>query len=362
MASVFGRAASVILGLVVIASSPSSAVGQDGAPDSGASARECAAPLLDTTLFGGAFLEAVRSLSPAEAWAVGGRAIGRGAREALILRYDGIDWREELLPMPLVGDSAFMSVDASGPRAHPWAVGYIRGPRSLAPLVARFADGGWVVDTALDAEEAGAVLVDVAATDDGAAWAVGFTLQEPGEQRPWVIRLTGEGFTAAPPPLGSDERGALSSVSATDEGDVWVVGTVTRGGTMVPYIARNAADGWVRQPLPDVGQGSLADISMPGPQQGWAVGHMLDGGSIRPLVLHWDGDSWAEVAAPETASSAMLLSGVSDPGVATVVGSEWDEQRQDLSLTSTTKVRPHCKLSKPRLTWGDLTHPSSTVG
>ncbi|MFV2064757.1 MAG: hypothetical protein ACC726_14790, partial [Chloroflexota bacterium] len=313
--------------LIAIAGLPL-VVGPLSASAQGEPANICASGWVDTTSIEDLATEDVVSLSGSEAWAVGGAPLGGGKRGAAALRFDGLGWTQEEVPSSSARDSAFMAVDAAGPDRPLWAVGYEREPSWLRPFVARREDGRWTSDTSIDLGPGSATLVDVAASGDGAVWAVGFIVGMPGQQHPWVLRREGGRWEALSPVLENGERGMLSSVSVSPQGGTWVAGTVTRSGPALPLVVMRSGADWMRQRLPEIGEASIADIDVPRNEEGWAVGHRLEGSTIQPLVLRWDGSSWSEWSPPGTGSVATILTGVSAAreGAPTVAGTFWDEK------------------------------------
>jgi hypothetical protein len=156
--------------------------------------------------------------------------------------------------------------------------------------------------------------VDAAAADD--AWAVGHSLNTPGEGEDFgglaarADHWDGARWAAtAVPAIDGAIDTALEDVAAVASDDVWAVGraqflgvdefsTVSR-----PLIVHWDGREWSAVPAPGVGPervGSLAGIVVLAADDIWAVGwYELDGSRsemVQPLLMHWEGNTWATVA------------------------------------------------------------------
>src|SRR5687767_4627231 len=93
--------------------------------------------------------EGIVAAGPGPAWAVGGRLLENGLRQAAIMRFDGTEWQD--VPAPAehrsqaYSDTAYMGLGGSG-SSGVWAVGYGRTPSSARALAAKRGDRWRSVD------------------------------------------------------------------------------------------------------------------------------------------------------------------------------------------------------------------------
>ena len=90
-------------------------------------------------------------------------------------------------------------------------------------------------------------------------------------------------------------------VSADATNDVWAVGTLAFGATVIEHFNGTA---WsvVSSPSPGLGEDVLTGVTALAPNNVWAVGfYATDLNTDRPtktLIEHWDGSSWKVVSSP----------------------------------------------------------------
>ena len=287
-------------------------------------------------------------------WIAGGAMLGGGRRAAAVLHGLGDDAVLETPPLPDERDSGLMAIASAGSDQPVWAVGFARETDYVAAYVTRRDQDGWGRMETLRPDGFNAALTDVDAAPGQGAWAAGFLQGEPGDQRPWVLKLTEDGRSSSRPPLADGERATLAGISVSDEGGIWVVGTALVDSRMEPYIARREGDGWNR--IADLGlEGgvALADIDVPLADAGFAVGHRFAGGTIRPLILAWDGSRWSELPVPDTGDEPTLLTSVSlTDGVLTVGGSRWDRAKGRYAPLVAQRIDERWQVTAARNGWG----------
>ena len=191
-----------------------------------------------------------------------------------------------------------------------WAVGYVRRPSSLRPLVVRKrSPRGWhVVPT--PARRAGATLTDVAVDRSAGTWAVGYTIGQPGHHRPWVLRWDGRQFVDRSPALRRGERGRLTAASASaarrhvDRG----LGPPRRGR---PPVHRASERRSVAPPARSPTSGRPPSPTSTCPSRGLAgrSGTAIWPTGLEPLVLRWDGAGWTSLDTSAIADDPALLLG-----------------------------------------------------
>ena len=272
--------------------------------------------------------EGILALGPDELWLAGGAMLGGGRRQAAVLHRLGDDADLELPPPPEERDSGLMAIASAGPGEPIWAVGYARETDYVAAYVARRDDAGWGRAETIQPDGFNAALSDVDASPAYGAWAVGFLQGVPGDQRPWALALRDDGRIGSRLPIAEGARATLAGVSVSDEGGVWVAGTMLAGAQMQPYLAVREGDRWQRLTVDGLEAAALADIDVPTPDMGWAVGHRIDGATIRALIVRWDGTAWSEVAGLDVGDVPSLLTSVSyTDGILAVGGASWDADK-----------------------------------
>lgn len=198
-------------------------------------------------------LNAVASVTPNDAWAIGGSHYGLSWIGALTEHWDGDRWST------------------------------VANPASAGP---------------------GAVLnaISVASADD--IWAAGLQQQgDTGVHVPLIEHWDGTAWSVTPVPTGNSPSHLLA-VSADSAGDAWAVGAQTMPGTaktgviLVEHwdgISWHAVTG-----LPDLGNAELTQVYASGPNDVWATVAAIRSDTHLGVdnFLHWDGTSWTVVPAP----------------------------------------------------------------
>ena len=332
------------------ASVPFAAAAQDPAADA-----VCDRGWTDLELRDDIAPEGVATSAPDEVWIAGGSLLGGGLRQASVLHGVGESAELELPPTPDTRDTGLMAIATAGPGEPVWAVGFARETDFVTAYATRRTDAGWELLATPEPKGFNAALTDVAASGS-AVWAAGFVQGQPGDQRPWALEWRADHWRGETLPLAVGERATLSSVSISDDGQVWVAGTaiVDADGAMVPYLAVRAGDGWTRYQVDGLHDAVVADIDMRDPVDGWAVGHRLSGSTIEPLLLHWDGSGWSVTSGPAVGVAPTLLTSVSAAGGAVSVGgTTWDPRKgRYLPLVVRLAESGSGSISLARPAWG----------
>lgn len=216
-------------------------------------------------------LDAVTSLTPTDAWAVGGRCAPDclDAVHTLIRHWNGRVWTTVPSPNP-----------------------------------------SRVVDQ----------LISVSADSTRDAWAVGdnFRQTEPGTQEAGTLTLHWNGHARskiASPKVGTDET-ALTGMSALTSTNVWAVGSdATSGGKTLTLILHWNGRAWSRvvSPNPSRAFSSLTGVHVVTARDAWAVGLYLNlkTGRTETLLVHWNGRTWTRVRSPNPSTAGNGLFAVS---------------------------------------------------
>lgn len=211
----------------------------------------------------GLFPVAVASLSPGDAWAVGGyddqAAQGRGGHEvgALTEHWNGTQW--DVVPNPVSSkDTTMLTAISADSARDAWSVGYqSTSSGQVAPLIEHWDGTRWaeVSTPALPADVTVAALTSV--TSHGTEiWAGGYQ-RVNGVESPLIEQYSGGAWTVASAVPGLDAF-RIGGIYAAAPGDVWATAA------------------------PDYIRGTPADTGLGRPGK----------------LLHWDGQNWTEVTPP----------------------------------------------------------------
>ena len=154
------------------------------------------------------------------------------------------------------------------------------------------------------------------------AWAVGAAYEAAGMpptllSRPLIAHWDGNAWRSAPSPT-LPGGGALSSISALNQGNIWAVGHQGSSAEGSPLVERWDGSKWKVVSSPAVPSGFLLGVSARSENDIWAVGIRL-GSTSYSLIEHWDGASWRVVPSPNPSDSYNEIDSV----VATSAGTAW---------------------------------------
>lgn len=208
-------------------------------------------------------LYSLRMFSPTDGYAVG---IG-----GVIYHYDGVTWSA----MPSPTTKPLLALDQA-PNGERWIVGY-------DGTLLKLTGGVWTAFTDLRTD-----LFDFRAVDfsSGHGWVVG-TNEEKGIGGQ-ILEYTDGLWLAVTPPTDNQ----LNAVSTISDNDAWAVGAAdSAGGTIIHWDGKHWQRWYQRDlPIPAV---DLYAIDMTDGEDGWAAGDpsVTNGPAV---FLHWDGYRWAE--------------------------------------------------------------------
>jgi hypothetical protein len=203
-----------------------------------------------------------------------------------------------------------------------WAVGglYGTGDKSLfgitadGALIEHWNGTAWSVVPNPALHRPGAVLRAINVVSPSDIWAVGqqgnpIQTTYSGDA-PLIEHWDGRTWTVVTAPAATTPS-FLYGVSGDSRSDAWAVGYQTRAGTQsfVPLVERWNGTSWRPVSLPaDVARlNGLIGVYAAGPDDVWATEGSsyypltdpeLQGGTRPPIFLHWDGTTWSAVATP----------------------------------------------------------------
>ncbi|HEY7756495.1 MAG TPA: hypothetical protein VID69_09735 [Actinomycetota bacterium] len=264
-------------------------------------------------------LRAVDAAEPNDVWAVGRTASGFGDRP-LVLRFDGTEWLEIVLPEEVTG--VLTGVAAISPD-DVWVVGYEGDPvASLERALVLHWDGQvWEVDDpgrAVGSGRSALLGIEAVAPDD--VWAVGYL-----HSRPLIVHFDGEAWSRSETTVD----GETNAIAPTTPTDVWAVGSPIQrfDGATWTSAAEIRADG------------ELFGIAVVSPSDLWAVGRRpVQGGGTRSLVMRFDGLGWTQVEGASVPGSDALLGvdALSDGTVLAVGYKDVEAGRRTLAILGST--------------------------
>jgi hypothetical protein len=187
-------------------------------------------------------LEAVKVVSPKEAWAVG-YTFGPGPvpSRALISRFDGSTWKQAFVMPKSRNSSSLEGVDFLPDGSEGWAVGYVQGPGGESRALVMHRKGGvWRRVRGADLPAVDDVLSDVAVRSSSDVWVVGQTSEYPGAFAPLVEHWDGSVWTRITAPGRGFEDG-LRSIGAGADGTLVAVGKVDGESSVASPLTRPVA-------------------------------------------------------------------------------------------------------------------------
>jgi hypothetical protein len=206
-------------------------------------------------------------------------------------------------PDPTYSDVWLDAVDSLSPHSA-WAVGdFYRGQQAVGALIEHWDGTQWSVVPNPDSSQVGAELNSITAVSASDIWAVGLQPNANGVTVPLAEHWDGTAWSVVPVPAGNSPSHFLA-VSADGADDVWAVGAQTEAGTSDTGVL--LAEHWdgtawsVVSGLPDLGNAEVQRVYAASPDDVWATVYTVrtDGDGGVNDFLHWDGTSWTAVSSP----------------------------------------------------------------
>ena len=229
------------------------------------------------------------ALSVDDAWAVGAyEDDSTGARETLIVHWNGTIWNQVSSPNP----------------------------------------GGTFSGTFNE-------LLGISATSASDIWAVGYYYDRQLLYRSLILHWNGRRWSQTKSPSPDPHGNFLVSVSASSSRDAWAVGFIKFSSSDTLTLHWDG-DRWKRIPSPDPshGRNRLSGVTATRPRNAWAVGGSL-GRSQHNLIIHWDGRRWSTIKSPDPRSRDNFLTDVSARSGTDFLGSRASSQLIGLYRTLT---------------------------
>ncbi len=309
------------------------AVGQSGVHFDGQQWSAIALPLIAGDLTSG--ITGVVDLAPNNVWGVGNINIGEQNPSQVIEHFNGTKW--SVAPGPIFQPTdvtALYGVSATA-AADVWAAGniltLIDGEQALFPLFEHFDGTSWTAITDEKTSDGGIFGISALATDD--VWAVG-TIAEGATL---IEHFNGSKWTRVPSPNPGNGMNLLEGVTALAPDDVWAVGWYVQAANQdrpaKTLIEHWDGTSWTVVPSPNIGGPStqsisneLRGITAVSANDIWAFGLTDDFGPerIANLVMHWDGTDWKIAPTPDpNPRSIHPVDDVIDGGIVIPPGNIW---------------------------------------
>ncbi len=198
------------------------------------------------------------------------------------------DFQQVTTPNPGTTGNALVDVAASNDGTA-WAVGSRSGPTTL-PMILYF-DGSEWMEFPVPAEVEGIAFSSAGSSPDGDVWLTGTRPYSVYERELFFLRARDGAIDRIDLILSA---GAALDLSATSSSDVWAL-TSTNG------IVHFDGSDWTLSsaPLPFLTLNYPEGIHAAGPDDVWIVGYGGDQrGEYRGYVQHWDGSAWTSIPTP----------------------------------------------------------------
>ena len=280
-----------------------------------------------------AAVNGVGGSSTSDIWAVGST---NSARDTHIRHWNGSTWSVvagATIPLPPSGGRRLRTTSLNAVRSlsatNAWAVGKAQfADFSRNALVERWNGSSWSLSSL--ATPVGSELNGIAAVNASDIWAVGNGgASGAATLATLAVHWNGSSWSRVATP-NTNTLNTLRGVAAVASNNVWAVGDSLRSGTDGVSVSRTLIErwngtAWSVVPSPNVGSGnnSLAAIAARAANDIWAVGFYDDvTGSIplrRTLVEHWNGSTWSVVPSANPGTGDNWLRSVVAPAGTTQV-------------------------------------------
>jgi len=268
-----------------------------------ASAAAAPARSADTVLTG-TFLQGVSGTSASNAWAVGYDVVASPPvySVSVILHWNGTSWARMPSPEPGGGTNVYLNAVTSLSPTDAWAVGhYTTTAGKTKALAAHWNGTRWTLVAAPNPANGGFLdLNGISAASASDIWAVGTY----GNQHTLALHWNGASWTQVATPSPGYSGNTLSAVAAVSPSTAWAVGSyyVFRPTGAIPVktlLLRWNGTRWIQVATPNPGAdvSMLNGVSASSPSNAWAAGSYQlppSGGTItsKTLMLHWNGTDW----------------------------------------------------------------------
>jgi hypothetical protein len=276
----------------------------------------------------------VADLAPNNVWSVGNINIGEQNPNQIIEHFDGTRWSVSPGPSFQPTDQPHLEGLTAISATDMWSAGAIlttiNGMQFLFPLFEHFDGTSWTAT--IDELTLNGFLFGISADATNDVWAVG-TLSLGGTL---IEHFDGTRWSVVPSPNAGNGQIVLFGVTAIAPNDAWAVGffVETLNGDRPQKTLTEHWDGtsWTVVPSPNVGgpdtqtiSNQLRGVIAVSANDVWAFGDTDDFGpsKIKNLVLHWNGTAWSIVPSPSPNPRHTLIDDVIAGGTVIPQGNLW---------------------------------------
>jgi hypothetical protein len=222
---------------------------------------------------------------------------GYGSGVPVFARWYGGRWT--FVPAATSPDAAatrpkLQAIDSVSPSAA-WAVGNYstQSEDSAGAAIQQWNGRVWknVDHPALTRADATLNAVSARSRDD--VWAVGRQSTGDGRLASLILHYDGKTWTELPGVSGV--LAELSSVSARASDDVWAVGWERKSSAFAPAALHWDGKSWSAATTPSAAWTMPTAVYAAGPDDVWVTAMAPADGSTQPPLQHWDGTSWTDV-------------------------------------------------------------------
>jgi hypothetical protein len=252
----------------------------------------------------GTFLQGVSGTSASSAWAVGYDVVASPPvySVSVILRWNGTNWARVPSPDPGGGTNVYLNAVTSLSPTDAWAVGYdTTAAGGTQPLVAHWNGTRWTLVTAPNPAKGGFLDLDgVSAASPSDVWAVGTY----GNQKTLALHWNGTSWAQVATPSPGYTGNALSAVAAVSPSAAWAAGSYEVFRQTGTFLTKTLLLRWngthwtqVATPNPGATVSTLNGVAASSASDAWAVGFYQlppSGGTTtsKTLMLRWNGAAW----------------------------------------------------------------------
>jgi hypothetical protein len=268
-------------------------------------------------------LDGVAGSSASDVWAVGEEFFNKASYGALIEHYNGSAW--SLVSAPTPAYNGYLSGVTSLSPSNAWAVGgtYYDGPEG--PLVEHYNGTAWSISSTPSVP--GGLLTAVTAVSASDIWAIG---NNPDAGTGIVMNYNGTNWTQTSVPAPSGTDWDLTGISADSASDVWATGytynVLDTADAVQPIVEHFNGTSWTLTDLP-VPSGytyaAIANVLAISSTDIWATGYSTSGSTDVALFENFNGTSWTIEPAPSLSGYSLGFNGMANvSGVLWAVGYE----------------------------------------
>jgi hypothetical protein len=268
-------------------------------------------------------LTGVSGSSASDVWAVGEEFFNKASYGALIEHYNGSAW--SLVSSPTPTYNGYLSGVTSLSPSNAWAVGGMYNDGPEGPLVEHYNGTAWTISPT--ASVPGGILTAVTAVSASDLWAIG---SAPNAGTGIVMNYNGSSWTrtSVPAPSGTDWE--LTGVTATSASNVWAVGftynVLETADAVQPIAEHFNGTSWTLSYLPipaGYTYSALSNVLAISPTDVWATGYSTSGSPDVALFENFNGTSWTVEPSPSLSGYSLGFVGMASiGGVLWAVGSE----------------------------------------